>query len=363
VDGNLKMLLGMCWVLLRHFGKRHSGAKDDGSSFEESMLKWIQQEVAGYNLEVTNFKTSFNDGKVFLALNHKLYPDSVDYHSRDMSNHADNSELAFKISEDRLRVPTLLNSKNLAAGTEKEKSIVLYISLLYNAYINETDKRKLAGFSETKTLSLQEQIAMLEEEIITLNERNTVLTEKVDVLQKLIDEETGEKTELKQSKDDSFSKIKQEREQLKEATEKLAKEKGSMVSENEELMNQLRNSQKQREKLEEILSSAKKESKNSSLLDLEKALSVQLKHMNAWKGHFKTPGKEYQSDKVQLSLEKEISKLDPFDQLATIAQSLAHEELKLKVLRKEIGTTLAKDKETIDKSLVVDSKKGEKKKK
>jgi len=136
-----------------------------------------------------------------------------------------------------------------------------------------------------------------------------------------------------------------------------------MVSENEELMNQLRNSQKQREKLEEILSSAKKESKNSSLLDLEKALSVQLKHMNAWKGHFKTPGKEYQSDKVQLSLEKEISKLDPFDQLATIAQSLAHEELKLKVLRKEIGTTLAKDKETIDKSLVVDSKKGEKKKK
>jgi len=261
VDGHLKMLLGMCWVLLRHFGKRQTsgGAKEDyGTSFEDSILKWVQEEVKDYDLEIENFKTSFNDGKAFLALCHKLNPDSVDYHALDMSDPVANSTLAFKIAEERLKVPTLLDAKNLADGKEKEKSLVLYLSLLYNAYTNEMDKRKLAGFSETKTLSLQEQITILEEENGSLRENMHVLEEKVDILQKKIDEETEEKTELHQAKDESVMKIKQEREHLKLATEKLDKEKEAIAQENEELLNQLKKSEREREKLEERLNSVKK---------------------------------------------------------------------------------------------------------
>eukprot|EP01123_Difflugia_compressa_P012558 TRINITY_DN5412_c1_g1_i1.p1 TRINITY_DN5412_c1_g1~~TRINITY_DN5412_c1_g1_i1.p1 ORF type:complete len:467 (+),score=123.00 TRINITY_DN5412_c1_g1_i1:85-1485(+) len=349
VDGNLKMLLGMCWVLLRHFGKIQvsSGTakeEDDGTSFEDSMLKWLFSEISDYNLDVSNFRTSFNDGKVFLALCHKLHPDSVDYHNLDMSDPVANSNLAFKIGEERLRVPSLLNAENLAEGKEKEKSVVLYLSLLYNAYTNETDKRKLAGVSETKTLSLQEQITLLEEENVSLKETLHELTEKVEEMEKVKEETVEEKIVMSQSKDETVVKVSQEREQLKAGNEKLEREKEAMEAEKEELLKQIRRSEKQREQLEEALRQAKQESK-SSLDDLEKALAVHLQQLHVWKDYFKEEGKLYEGETIAATKEKQIHDRDMFAQLASIAQSLAHEDLKLGVLQKERETKEAQERE------------------
>jgi len=349
---------------LRHFGKLQvsSGGKDDGASFEESILKWVQEEVKEYDLDVSNFRTSFNDGKAFLALCHKLNPDSVDYHNIDLSNSVSNASLAFKIAEERFNIPLLLNPQNLSEGKEKEKSLVLYLSLLHNVYTNENEKKKMAGFSETKTLSLQEQITMLEEENMELKENIQELTEEVEVLQKSIETEAEEKVELNLVKDETLVKVKQEREQLKEGNQKLEKENESMIAENDELLNQIKKTEKQREKLEEMISSIKKESK-PSLDDLEKVLTMHLRHMHAWKDYLKKEGKDFESEKAKLQKEKEINGMDIFNQLASIAQSLAHEDLKIQYLQKEREEKESKEKEAKQKLTEKPKKEEEKKKK
>jgi len=86
VDGIIKMMLGFCWVLLRFFGKQQmqrDGDKNDNTSFEDSILNWVRDEVKDYSLEISSFRTSFNDGKAFLALCHKFNPASIDYHNTD----------------------------------------------------------------------------------------------------------------------------------------------------------------------------------------------------------------------------------------------------------------------------------------
>jgi len=347
VDGNLKMILGMCWVLLKQYGKRHKSGENDSTSFEDSMLKWAKEEVKDYGLDVSSFKTSFNDGKVFLALCHKLNPNTVDYYSMDMSNSIANSTLAFKITEEQLKVPILLNPENLSAGKEQEKSIVLYISLLYNAYTNEQDKRKLEGFTENKTsLSLQERITMVEEENTTIREKITVLSEKVHSLQKMSETKNEELIKMNRAKNESMIAVKQERENLKMAKEKIEKEKEAIATENVELLNQLKKSEKQREKLEEMLANIKKENR-SNFDEFQKALTIHLRHLNVWKNHFKTENKEFESEKIQLLKDKEIQGKDAYGQLGSVVSSIAHEDLKLEVLRKEKESKEAIEKENL----------------
>lgn len=49
------MVLGFCWVLLRHF--RFGLDKD--TSFEDALLKWVKEQLVDYpDIAITNFKTS-----------------------------------------------------------------------------------------------------------------------------------------------------------------------------------------------------------------------------------------------------------------------------------------------------------------
>jgi len=74
-------------------------------------------------------------------------------------------------------------------------------------------------------------------------------------------------------------------------------------------------------------------------------LTIHLRHMHVWKGYFKKIDQEYESDKVQLLKEKEMTGMDIFNQLGSIAQALGHEGLKFEALQKERETKEAKEKE------------------
>lgn len=125
------MLLGFCWLLLRHYG---SAPGSGDKSFEEGLLKWLQEQLEEYELPIDNFKNSFNDGKALLALAHKWDPDTVDYFDRDLSNSVNNAETALDLIEKSIKVPALLDPKSLTKGETREKQIVLYLSLIQKYY-------------------------------------------------------------------------------------------------------------------------------------------------------------------------------------------------------------------------------------
>lgn len=68
---------------------------------------------------------------------------------------------------------------------------------------SELEKRRLAGESKAKAMSLRDQLKLAQSENETMKETLEVLTDKVDVLTKLLEQETSEKEELQKLKYES----------------------------------------------------------------------------------------------------------------------------------------------------------------
>jgi cortexillin 1/2 len=145
VDKNLKLILGFCWILFRKFriNKNIAGAED--RSTEENLLKWCREITEGYpGVKIENFKTSFNDGLAFLAMVHKFNPSLFEYTKLMEENSSlENAETAFEFAEKQMGVPKLLDAQELVDGRVDERSIVLYVSLFFHAFVSQQEKRRL----------------------------------------------------------------------------------------------------------------------------------------------------------------------------------------------------------------------------
>jgi len=310
VDGNLKMLLGFCWICLRHFGRQ--GAGSDGSSFEEGLLNWLKKQLDDYELNITDFKTSFNDGKALLALVHRWDPDVFDYNSKDLSNPVNNVETALKLIEQHVKVPALLDAVELTKGETREKQVVLYLSLIQKSFQDEEEKRRLAGEGQAKVLSLRDQLQLLNEENATMSESIAVLQEKVDVLTKLLEAETEEKNELKS-----------ETEALQKATEALEKEKKLLSVERDDLIKQLKAAKRAREELEDAVQAATK--RNGLGLDgIRKNLLEHISDLSIWK-EFLEQDRDYKAPSATLVADDSLKDKDFSQQIGALNKAL-HEE-------------------------------------
>jgi len=319
VDGDTKMILGFCWVLLRHF--RFGLDKD--TSFEDALLKWVKEQLSDYNdIEISNFKTSFCDGRALLALNHKWDNNVVDYKSFDKTDPVRNIATALKLAEEHMKVPSIIEPKSLAQGDTKEKQVILYISLIFNAFQAELEKRRLAGESQAKALSLREQLQLAQAENANMKDMLKKLQEKVDVLTKLLEQETKEKEALLALR----AQLLKDKEQLERETAELRAEKADLLS-------QINTAKKERERLEAEFNEAQQ--KAAAALDpLLDTLAKHLKEMHEWKV-FLAQGREYESENIQLVVEKEISEFSFDDQLVTLAEALSEESEKLKSFDRE----------------------------
>jgi len=287
------------------------------------LLKWVKQQLVDYpEIEVSNFKSSFSDGRALLALCHQWDSNVVDYHKYDKSNPERTISTALKLAEEHMKVPQLLEPRALAQGTMKEKQVILYISLVFNAFQAELEKRRLAGESQAKALSLRDQLKLAQEENATMKETLRMLQEKVDVLTKLLEQETREKEALAALK-----------EQLLRAKEALERETAALRAEKADLLAQIGNARKDRERLEAEFNEQQKKAA-ASLDPLLDVLAKHLKEMHEWKG-FLAQGRDYESEKIQLLVEKEISEFSYDDQLVTLAEALSEENDKLKAFDRE----------------------------
>jgi cortexillin 1/2 len=84
VDGNLKLILGFLWTMLRTFRTFGDGdSKDDGGRYEDALLAWLRETLSEYDLKINDFTTSFQDGRVLLALLNKMDDSYVDFGAVD----------------------------------------------------------------------------------------------------------------------------------------------------------------------------------------------------------------------------------------------------------------------------------------
>ncbi|XP_051887233.1 uncharacterized protein LOC127578741 isoform X2 [Pristis pectinata] len=177
-DGNPSMILGLIWNIILHFqikeaaghlkifsptsslSSLHNGSENDLTEHPASpqetvpmgpykdqrkvikaLLKWVQRTTAKYGVAVQDFGSSWRSGIAFLALIKAIKPSLVDMKTALERPSRVNLEDAFKIAEDSLEIPPLLEPEDVDVERPEEQSIATYVSQFLEHYpdIDEND--------------------------------------------------------------------------------------------------------------------------------------------------------------------------------------------------------------------------------
>ncbi|XP_051015740.1 LOW QUALITY PROTEIN: plectin [Acomys russatus] len=135
-DGNPKLTLGLIWTIILHFqisDIQVSGQSEDMTA-KEKLLLWSQRMVEGYQgLRCDNFTTSWRDGRLFNAIIHRHKPMLIDMSKVYRQSNLENLDQAFSVAERDLGVTRLLDPEDVDVPQPDEKSIITYVSSLYDA--------------------------------------------------------------------------------------------------------------------------------------------------------------------------------------------------------------------------------------
>ena len=84
---------------------------------------WVSRVTSNYNsIEITDLTTSFRNGLAFVGIIHHFKPDLITNPDKlDPEDIMGNNDLAYKVAEEKLQIPSLLDSEDMLATDEPDK--------------------------------------------------------------------------------------------------------------------------------------------------------------------------------------------------------------------------------------------------
>jgi len=121
---------------------------------ENDLLEWSQKVTADYpNVDINNFRNSFNDGMAFSALIHSIDSSAIDFKSLKPENKKHNLAHAFEVAEKRFGIPQTLNVDDLLSGRADERDIIAYDAKFFQKYVDEVGISDETKYSKADLLN------------------------------------------------------------------------------------------------------------------------------------------------------------------------------------------------------------------
>ena len=128
-SGNLKLILGLIWTLIRRYQIRSTGR---ALSTKDSMLAWVNTQLAP-KMSVKNFTVDWNNGLAICRLVERVRPGLIpDWGSLKPTDMLKNCRLAMTLAEEKLDIPKILEPEDLCHADVDEISVMTYISYFCN---------------------------------------------------------------------------------------------------------------------------------------------------------------------------------------------------------------------------------------
>lgn len=100
---------------------------------------WVSRVTSNYGcIEITDLTTSFRNGLAFVGIIHHFRPDLITNPDKlDPEDIIGNNDLAYKVAEDKLGIPSLLDAEDMLASEEPDKfSMATYLAQFYHLFKN-----------------------------------------------------------------------------------------------------------------------------------------------------------------------------------------------------------------------------------
>lgn len=135
-------------VVNSNFDSLSTLVKQYGVSRRNALMKWCQERLYNYDIEIKNFSSSWSDGLAFCALLHSFVPDRINYQlmcqEKDARNRLTN---AFSLAES-LGIEQKLNINDIVNQDRPDwNEIMNYVALIYSHFskinddLNKTEKK------------------------------------------------------------------------------------------------------------------------------------------------------------------------------------------------------------------------------
>ena len=181
---------GLIWTIILHFQLTDIVLHDDTQSFKEALLRWAQKTTKGYpGVRFNDFTQSWRDGLAFNAILHRNRPDLLDYRSCRGRTARENLENAFHIADKDLGVTRLLDPEDVDTPHPDEKSLITYISGLYELFPEPPEHNPLLDLERIRRIDEYKELVSrlcvwMRESISRLRERNFLNTlQELKILQ------------------------------------------------------------------------------------------------------------------------------------------------------------------------------------
>ena len=126
--GNLKLILGLIWTLIKAYQIKFSGK---GISTKKAMLTWVNSLIPEY--DVTNFNTNWNDGRCLCGVMNYIRPGACPNHQAlDPAKGLENCRLGMDLADRMLGIPKVMDPEDLNNPNVDELSLMTYMSYFCN---------------------------------------------------------------------------------------------------------------------------------------------------------------------------------------------------------------------------------------